>query len=271
MPNLFLATLGQRPEAITTAYDRLCERYRFDKIIVLTTDRKASGIADAAAALDQVCRRDYPDVPLIWHTLSDGDTPLIDITDSETAWAYFRAIFAALTPWKQDRYTLHFLISGGRKAMSLYAALAAALVFGGDDRLWTVLSPPSILERGDFHPLPGLRDQVQVVELPLMPARMIPGSVEADALNLDAVIAERGKVRKDFLALLTKREREVVEALVKHPHTRNERLADMLHKSPRTVESQLASAYSKLASYVDFGDLIADKRQALIDFLRDGE
>jgi len=63
MPNLFVATLGQRLEIITIVYNRLCEHYRFERSIILTTVRSTSGIV-CAAALDRICRRDYPDVPL---------------------------------------------------------------------------------------------------------------------------------------------------------------------------------------------------------------
>lgn len=270
MSNLFFATLGQRPEAITTAYDRLCERYIFDQMIVLTTDRRESGIADAAATLDQVCQRDYPKLRFRWHDLTDqAGAPLIDILDSGSAMNYYRAVYSALATWKQDRFTIHFLISGGRKAMSVYATLAAALVFGAEDRLWTVLSSDAVLKLGGFHPPPGLRDQIQVVELPLLPARVIPGSLDVAALEMTTLTQQREQTREHFLALLTKNERVVAELLNQQRYASNQQLGAMLHKSHRTVETQLQAIYTKLASYVDFGDQIQDKRQALIAFLRE--
>lgn len=271
MPNLFFATLGQRPEAITIAYDRLCERYIYDRIIILTTDRRESGIADAATTLERICRRDYPNVSLMWRDLTYGDdASLMDIFDASSAMAYYRAVYAALAEMKQERYTLHMLISGGRKAMSVYATLAAGLVFGTGDYLWTVLSAPSILKQGVFHIPAQHRDQVQVVELPLLPARIIPGTMPATNLNLDLIVRQRAQTRDNFLTLLTESERNIAEILTQDRYVTNKRIADALHVSRRTVETHLLHIYSKLASFVDFGDQIQNKRQALIDFLREG-
>ncbi|MBN8638409.1 MAG: hypothetical protein J0M07_24060 [Anaerolineae bacterium] len=271
MPNLFFATLGQRPEAITIAYDRLCERYTFEQMIILATDRRESGIADAAAALERVCRRDYPDLPLLWRDLTfDDDLPLLDIHDASSALAYYRAVYGALAEWKQERYTLHMLISGGRKAMSVYATLAAGLVFGTSDHLWTVLSAPPVLKPGMFHIPAHMRDQVQVVELPLLTARVIPGSVPAAQLDFDLVMRQRTQARDKFLTLLTDSERAIAQILAQDRYVLNQQVADTLHVSRRTVESHLLNMYTKLASFVDFGDQIQNKRQALIDFLREG-
>ena len=271
MTNLFFATLGQRPEAITSAYDRLCERYTFERLIVLTTDRRASGIASAAAVLEGVCRRDYPTLPVTWHELRyENGAPLMDILDAASAMAYFRGVYSILAEYKRDHYTLHFLISGGRKAMSLYASFAAGLVFGGQVRLWAVLSSDEMVKRGGFHSPPGMRDQVQVVELPLLPARILPGSLNADGLNMESLTQQRAKAQENFLHLLTPSERETAQLLAQHRYASNQQLAEMRHVSRRTVESQLLTIYPKLASYVDFGDQIQDKRQALIDFLREG-
>ncbi len=50
--------------------------------------------------------------------------------------------------------------------MTIYATLAAALIFGPRDRVWTVLSPPNLIREGLFHLPPGTRDQVILVDLP---------------------------------------------------------------------------------------------------------
>lgn len=44
MGTVFLATLGQCPEAITLALDRLHERYQYADVILLHTDPQASGM-----------------------------------------------------------------------------------------------------------------------------------------------------------------------------------------------------------------------------------
>lgn len=265
MPTLYAATLGQRPEAITVAFDRLNEQYRYEGLAVLHTEPNSSGISQAYADLRAVCRADYPTLQQRFHEITYPDnTPLIDIEDQRSAEAYYRGVLRVLYGYKRRGWLLHLMLAGGRKAMSIYAMLAASAVFEPPhDRVWTVLSPDSMLAAsGQFHIPVGMRDQVQLVELPLRPARIAPGTaVEA--------LLERPISRLDaFLAKLTTAEREVAELLRRNPYATNEQLGKIGHKSGRTIENQLASIYDKLIGFLDFGETISDKRQALLDLLR---
>lgn len=267
MPTLYIATLGQRPEAITVAFDRLHEQYRYEGLAVLHTEPNMSGIAQACADLRTVCERDYQTLQKHFHEITYSDNaPLIDIEDQRSAEAYYQGVLRVLYEYKQEGWLLHLMIAGGRKAMSIYAMLAASALFEPPhDRVWTVLSPDSMLAKpGQFHIPAGLRDQVQLVELPLRPARLAPGTaVEA--------LLERPISRLDaFLAKLTPAEREVAELLRRNPYASNEQLGKIGHKSGRTVENQLASIYDKLIGFLDFGETISDKRLALLDILRGG-
>jgi CRISPR-associated protein (TIGR02584 family) len=265
MPTLYLATLGQRPEAITVAFDRLNEQYRYAGLGVLHTEPNVSGIARALTDLRAVCERDYPALPRYFHEITCPDgTPLIDIADQTTAEAYHRGVLRVLYEYKREGWLLHLMIAGGRKAMSIYAMLAASALFEQPhDRVWTVLSPEAMLAKpGQFHIPAGMRDQVQLVELPLRPAHIAPGTaVEA--------LLERPVSRLDaFLAKLTPAEREVAELLRRNPYASNDQLGIMGYKKGRTVENQLASIYDKLIGFLDFGETISNKRQALLDVLR---
>jgi len=266
MPNIFLATLGQRPEAITIAYDQLAERIPFEQMGIIHTDAERSGIANAFNDLRGVVLRDYAHITVRWHEArrQNGD-PILDIDTQSAAHDYYLALFAILREYRSSGYTLHLLIAGGRKAMSVYAALAASLVFGGQDRLWTLLSPADVVEqRGLFHLKPGMRDRVQLVEMPILPARLLPGDFPTDP---QAFIAQRRDPRIDFLSRLTKQEARVTELLTQHPYATTDELATFLNKSPRTVENQLRAVYDKMTGFFDVGTKKAGKRQFLIDLL----
>lgn len=265
MGYLFLATLGQRPEAITVAFDRLNEQYRYGGIAVLHTEPNVSGIAQAYADLRAVCERDYPTAAARFHEVAfpNGD-PLIDIADQRSAEAYYRAVLRILYEYKREGWLLHLMIAGGRKAMSIYAMLAASALFEPPhDRVWTVLSPDALLaQAGQFHIPVGMREQVQMVELPLRPARVAPGT------RVEALLEPPANRREAFLAKLSRAELDVAMLLRDHPYATNEELASIGHKSSRTVEGQLVSIYDKLVGFFDYGETISNKRQALLDVLR---
>ncbi len=263
MPTLYIATLGKRPEAITVAFDCLNEQYRYQGLAVLHTQPNLSGIAEAYSSLRAVCERDYATLQKHFHEITYPDnTPLIDIADQRSAEAYYRGVLRIL----REGWLLHLMIAGGRKAMSIYAMLAASAVFEPPhDRVWTVLSPEALLAKpGQFHIPAGMRDQVQLVDLPLRPARIAPGTA------VEALLKQPISRLDAFLAKLTPAEREVAELLRRNPYASNEQLGKMAHKSGRTVENQLASIYDKLIGFLDFGETISDKRQALLDILRGG-
>lgn len=266
MPNIYLATLGQRPQAITVALDVLSERYRFAQSVILHTEPQVSGIADAYRDLKNVFAQDYAGLQILWREIACPDgSPLIDIEDQATATYYYQAVMNVLLEYKRLGHTLHLMVAGGRKAMSIYATLAAGAFFGGQDRVWTVLSPPSMVNTpGQFHIPAGMRHQVQVVQLPLLPARFIGGNLPED---VSAYLQRRGDLRADFFSRLTRAEQEVAEVFTQNPYANNERLAEILGKDKRTVEGQLRSIYEKLSSFLDNTEGIDDQRAALRDLL----
>lgn len=266
MSTIYIATLGQRPEAITVAFDRLHEHYRYEAIGIIHTDPNLSGVAQAYADVRAILRQDYAHISASFHeiTLSDG-APLLDIHDEESAESYYRGVLQILYHYKVADWCIHFMIAGGRKAMSIYAMLAASALFEPpQDRVWTVLSPEVMLEKpGQFHIPPGLRQEVRLVELPIRPARIAPGT------HIDAILEHPISRRQSFLAKLTPAEKELVLLLQRNPYASNKHLAELSHKSDRTIENQLSQIYDKLIGFLDFGEQITNKRQALLDILRE--
>jgi hypothetical protein len=250
------------------ALDELVTRYDFAEIVILHTDPVSSGIAEAWQALRPVLVRDY-DAPVRgYEVLGTRDEPIIDLDAPFSAEGYYHGVLGALSEYKRDAFTVHLLVAGGRKAMSIYATLAASLLFGMHDQLWTVLSPKKLVDaQGLFHAPPGTQG-VRLVNMPILPNRLLPG-VDMDALLADPVafLARRRDLRADFLSRLTKQERAVVDLLWSHPYATNAMLGEMLGKSDRTIENQLRSVYDKMVGFFDFGERITRKRQALLDVL----
>ena len=246
---VFLATLGQRPEAITMALDTLQQQHAFDELVILHTNAEQSGIATALVSLRQVLRLDYPTLPVRYCELQHPDgTPLLDIQTQRSAESYYRAVLAELKHYREQGIAMHLLVAGGRKAMSIYATLAASLLFGVQDTVSTILTPPDLMQPGLFHAPLNRRHEIQVMALPLLPSRLLPDALSHQTLD-DLLDVENP--RDAFLESLTGAENDLIQLFREHPHATNKELGKMLNKSPRTVENQLRNVYSKMKAHFD--------------------
>lgn len=266
MPNIFLATLGQRPEAITIALDTLKERYPVDQVVIIHSNPTLSGISKAYSALRTVLEQDYSQLKLAWREvrLADG-RPMADIDDEYSGESYFRGVYEVLIEYREQG-VLHLLVAGGRKVMSIYGTLAAALVFRGRDFLWSVHSPPELVDQqGQFHVPYLLRDQVHLVRLPLRPIRTWR---DGPPVDLDAFFQRQWDTRSDFLSRLTEQERAVTLAVESHPLASNKEIGALFSKSDRTVENQLSAVYGKLIAFLDIPIAPHHKRKVLLELLR---
>lgn len=263
---VFLATLGQRPQAVTMALDILLPRYHYQLIGLLHTEPAYSGIASAYEQLNVVLEQDFGEIPRIGHELrhENGD-PLFDITDLRSAEGYFGAVADVMRHYRSQNIPIHLLVAGGRKAMSIYATLAAALCFGENDRVWTILSSPNLMESKEFHIPRRMQGDVHLVNLPLLPSRLLPG-VLADK-GIKEILASRKNPRQHFLDELSREENTLIEQLRGHPYASNQDLGKHLNKSAKTVENQFRSIYTKMGSYFDLGVSSSRKRQILLDVI----
>lgn len=265
--SVFLATLGQRPEAITMALDALLPRYHYVEARILHTDAEHSDIADAYTELMNVLKSDYDGLKILGTALTYANgQALIDISDQHSAEAYYHALLEIVRQYRVQHKPIHLLVAGGRKAMSIYAALAAALLFGEHDRLWTIHSPKDMMQAGLFHVAAGMQDRVQIIQLPVRPSRLLPGVLAGEDIQ-HLLERSRTSPRQMFLQSLTEEESKVAEALHQHPYAGNDELGEILAKSPRTVENQLRTIYGKLFTYFDLNIEDKRKRQALLDVL----
>jgi len=245
------------------ALDVLLPRYHYTEIGIIHTDRIESGIAAAYKVLIPHLESYYTDCEIVTHELvQDVYKPLMDITDQATAQAYFYGLMEVIRVYRQQFIPVHLLVSGGRKAMSVYATVAATYLFGEQDRVWTVLTEPKWMTNGVFHLPAGNQDAAHVVELPLIPSNMPAG-----AMTSLEVVANRRSPRQRFLESLSKQEAALAEVFRQHPYATNDQLGEILGKANRTVENQLRSIYIKMFDHFDMNISDSSKRQALLDIL----
>lgn len=236
MSYIYLATLGQRPQAITVAFDRLKERYCYERIGLLHTDPLRSGIAASLRELLSELSRAYPEIAVDKCEIRDlNGQALLDIEDDTSAEAYFYGIIDVLLGYKQQGYNVHLMVAGGRKAMSIYAVYAASLLLDEFDAVWTVLAPRDIIETGAYHIKLTERDRVQLTHLPFLPSRFAPTTLEALTRKDILEHLDQRKNRKEILMTrLTPAQRRIANTLALHDDFTDEQLAELLGCHPES-------------------------------------
>lgn len=264
--HVFLATLGQRPEAMTMALDILQARFTYKQVGVLHTDAQRSGIQKALQNLKTVMATEFPQVQTVYHELCDArGRAIVDIQTQADAEAYYVAMLDVFQHYLSMGANIHLLISGGRKAMSVYATLAASLAFTPQDVVYAILSPQAAMQAGVYRVQPEWRDHVQLVELPFVPSPWLPGSIASRTVA--DILDSRKSPRTRFLSKLTTTEAQLVQTISSHRYRTTQEIADILSKSPRTIENQLGSIYSKMELLFEGKFNRKRKRQALLDIL----
>ncbi len=247
-----IATLGTEPQVIFLAYQLLLQREKaIPRVLVFHTRSPQPEIRSAVRAVREV-----------WEAFAPGSTlelialPLDDLDSEDALRRAYRALREGIFRLKADGFVLHLCVSGGRKPLALAAFLTAQFLFGPEDKLWYLYSPPDVEALGMAFSTPDPR--VKLIELPVPVWTELPLFLTAIGQYRDpwtaaevqrALIrrAERRRWEEFFHQRLTPAERSVVQALVLHGGS-NVELAQKLGKSPRTVGHQLASIYRKLRS-----------------------
>ncbi len=271
MSHVYIATLGQRPEAITVAFDELHRRYSFAEIAIMHTEPNFSGIADAIRSLDKDLRCCYPQIPVRYCEILRGDgSGLIDIENDTTARDYYWGVINTLLHYKQQHMTVHLMIAGGRKAMSVYAAMAAPLLLDGHDRVWTVLTPVEMIRPGAFHVDPGFADQVQLVSLPFQPSTMIfTGSTTMSIEQIRQHVTARSNHKSHLLSKLSPAQRRIADTLDQHPDATAADLARLLTLSIRTVNRHFEDIFDVMQTLFEYGDKLKHPKNELLRILRE--
>ncbi len=272
---LFAATLGARPEAITNALDALSTACTFQTAAIIHTYDQEPTIAKSLKLLRPVMKQDYPDLNIEWKQITTKqNTPLRDIATESDADAYYQGIVAILSEYKERGFTISLLVSGGRKAMSIYAAFAAVQVFTHKDSVWTILSTDILHDiEGQFHVSAEYQKKQRLVKLPVVYGRRTGAKNHVIIDTLETGLLNGAKLREEFIAKLTRSELTIIETLENDPYIPNTELAAKLIKSVSTIENQMRSIYTKV-DLITQGRISTEhiashnKRQLLLDILQ---
>ena len=189
-PYVYIATLGNAPQVVTIALDRLLPQHPFVEVCVIHTDNtpeadlpqmKFSTMHEAVQQLDaefeyaklleetageKVWRVDYRiddhyyqfryrRVLIQREVQEPGELvtfhPVKDVETEENSQAAFRTIFRTVKRYKEQRAIVHFNLAGGRKSMSVFAMSAAQMLFAPGDKLWHVTSRYEFMNSRAMH------------------------------------------------------------------------------------------------------------------------
>lgn len=272
MPHILIATLGEKASALTYAFDRWLDTHQQGHFAVVHTSPQHEKIATALNHIKAFVSRRFPNTPTDYHEITrQSGAPMLDVDDSDMAWDYFGGFLKIVADYATRNFILHVLIAGGRKEMSVYATVAAAAIFRETvDQLWTVHSPPELIQSGELAIPTGRKQDVKLINLPILPARLSDEERHALLDDPHRYFARRMEKRSQFLEILTPAERELCDLRLEFPYIDNGELGVKLNKARRTVENQLASIYNKMQQIVpELGELDGERKsQALMDLLR---
>ena len=260
-PATLIATLGTEPQVVTATLDLLLlQGENVTQTVVLHTVAPETPIADAVDTLQQAFEQPpYRNhIALLLKPLADVEGhPLRDVETPSASQSAFRVLYNQVRIMKQSGVKIHLSIAGGRKTLAVYGMLAAQLLFDDQDRLWHLYSAGDYLSSKRLHPMPG--DQVHLISIPvvqwsnispmLLDMAEIDDPFEALKRQNELRLAERlEEVRAFVRGSLTPAEERVVALLVREGISDN-KIAERLVLSPRTVEQHLRSSYLKAAAH----------------------
>lgn len=256
---VLIATLGSEPQVVTAGLDLLLQRrFRIRRVAVVHTTAPGTLIEDALQRL-KTAAMDYrnPHIDFSFHPVEKDGNRFADTESQAAGEAALAVIYRLIAHAKNKAETVHLLIAGGRKTMSIYGMVAAQMLFDEGDRLWHLYSAGDFLTSKRLHPQPG--DEVHLAVIPvvrwgeLSPAWLSLRGIDDPWAALDAIRRLQLERRREnmhsfVMGILTFAERQVVEILVTTGKSDRE-IAAHLHLSPRTVEQHLRSAYTKAAQH----------------------
>jgi len=272
---VLVATLGTEPQVITIALDKLLEdKHSIKKVVVVYTG--SLKVLEALEILEEEFSRGvyahiaFHKVPV---TSLEGRV-VEEFISEEDIKALLRTLYTEIRNNRQNDMIVHFLISGGRKVMSVMGMLVAQLLFGTEDCLWYLITKdwlPGSERRLHLSP----DEKAWLVQIPILRwsetktfMRMVaelhdPQEVEIwyERLSRRSEMKRKGEFLKYWL---TPAERKVVELVCRGFD--NVSIARTLYKSEQTVANQLQNIYEKLKEWMDYPDIKIDRNVLIAQF-----
>ena len=279
---VLVATLGTEPQVVTLAVWALQHKlrppvYPKEVWVVYTTDPSVRAAHDR---LQKIFKEDYHLEGITLHTYSitsASGKKFADLESRQAINATFRTLFRVIRTAKEKGFQVHLSVAGGRKPMAIYGIVAAQLLFDDQDKAWHLISSKSLVESRRLFPVEA-GDKVSLVPIPIIPWGDVDPILTVIAREEDpfgaAELVKTLRERRRHYALqlfvesrLSPAEQKVLRYVVVKGGTIRE-IAKALGKSPRTVEHQLQSVYSKIKDNQHFLSLnLPNNTKLTRDFL----
>lgn len=256
--SILIAALASKPQLITLALDCLAlQNETPGEVLVVHTDRRQMPTCASLEQLETVMRGDFPSVSFRNIELHTGQVPLHDVTSPDEVQAAFQALFAEVRTQKLHDKSIHLLISGGRRTLTVFGMAVAQMLFDDRDALWHLASHPELETSGRLHAGPG--EWARLIPIPVIPwgrlspvfdvLRSVDDPFQASERLHQMRLREQWDLARIFvLTKLSPAELAVVE-LLSHDGLSQTEAAEKLALSPRTVEQHLRAAYRKAAEH----------------------
>lgn len=255
-----MATLGSKAQLITLALDCLQEQgIGPEEVVVIHTWRERPETVQALTRLEEDAVHALGAPRYRFLELTGPDGALHDVTSPQQLDIAFRSLYAEVRAAKMAEKTVHLLIAGGRRTLTVFGMAVAQMLFDDSDRLWHLASHPDLEASGRLHAAPG--EWVRLIQIPVIPWGRLslvfdilrrvedPFSV-AEELRRYKMHEHWDAARIFILSRLSPTEIDVVKLLAGEGLSQHE-IARRLCLSPRTVEQHLRSAYQKAAEHWD--------------------
>lgn len=276
LPCVFVATLGERYQAITFALELLLESKHYAEIVIIHTALRGD-IAAAAANL----RRFLEDVeqehaiPFRFEEIAARNgRPMYDIDDQISGEDYLLNVAEILLQFAPatNPAEVDLMIAGGRKEMSIFAAVAGYLALGVRCRVWSIHAAKELIHNRQTRIPPGQRQAVKLIGLPSLSAQAVQGLITAEGYErLSRLLDRRTDLRSQFLKQLdhAKQARRAVDYIGHHPLATDEEIAAAMGKaSTKTISNQLTLVYQVMQDVI--GPIPEEKRRIALVLLLHG-
>ncbi|NSW52340.1 MAG: hypothetical protein HPY85_07540 [Anaerolineae bacterium] len=245
-------------------------------LVVFHTDAGLDPIANSLVRLKaEIDSGVYAGLQVVYEEIVDHlGHPLSDFDDTTGTESFFRMFYRVLWRLKQQNARVHICASGGRKTMSIYAMVAAQLLFDEDDRFWHLFSGGNFLKEKRLHPQ--LEDLAELIEVPVIhwgllspvvsTLRKVEDPYQAIAAIRELQLRQKWSLADQFVQnQLTPAQRSVVALLVREGLS-DQQIADRLVLSARTIERHLGDAYQRATDFWGFRERVS--RSQLITLLQ---
>lgn len=298
-PHVYIATLGNAPQVVTIALDQLLPKYPFVEVCVIHTDdtpnsnlpkMKFSTMHETVTKLDaeflnkkpvdsalgekawrvdykasdQFYQFNYRRVRIQRAEQEPGRlaryVPVKDVETEANSRAAFQTIFRIVKQYKEQRATIHFNLSGGRKSMSVFAMSAAQLLFNQQDQLWHLVSRNEFMNTQAMHDTEGQSRLVSIPHVSVASLHPALGMLISSNDPYDIMQAQENYLqlidlqrKEKFLRNLNAAERQILVGVTQG--LSNEEIGNRLKKSlaAKTVANKLTDIYDLYMVFITDG------------------